>query len=295
MSVDLLVSSFCIPVSHLVYTPMHTPYFQDSWSVEQTSVQGSRVKVHTPQSLPHRRWIVDAVTQAFPQLLQPRNARLSPGLGNPGTHGIPIWQGGLSWTHWHYAQEMKNASRTDSSHSCLLKISNSFFREWELFLIAWVTWQQFPKWLPQLCGLAGSWVHGDSRGSCKCHLSRSEFTKPSVRPRARVGKFPDNGKQEPVFSCLLLKHSCVSQNPVGITDTSDRKPLRSLSLFPGCLEGITCSGVVFWNPLVLTFACITFCFQFYYVNMFQKIKRGCVNLFWLLNVSISFICSSYLV
>lgn len=109
--------------------------------------------------------------------------------------------------------------------------------------------------------------------------------KALCKAKGQGRQIPGQGKQEPVFSCLLLRHPCVSQNPVGITDTSDRKPLRSLSLFPGCREGITSSRVVFWHLLVLTFACITFCFQFYYVNMFQKIKKGCVNLFWFLNVS----------
>jgi hypothetical protein len=55
-------------------------------------------------------------------------------------------QAGLSQVHWHHAQEMKNASGTDSSPSCLLKISNSFFREPELFLIASATCQLFLGW-----------------------------------------------------------------------------------------------------------------------------------------------------
>lgn len=85
-------------------------------------------------------------------------------------------------------------------------------------------------------GLARSWVHGNSSRSYKCHFSCSELTKSSVKSRVRLGKYPNNGKQELVFSWGLVKHSCVTQCPVGITDIRDRKPLRSLS--PGSVVWI---------------------------------------------------------
>lgn len=107
-------------------------------------------------------------------------------------------------------------------------------------------------------GLARSWVHGNSSRSYKCHFSCSELTKSSVEPRVRVGKFPNNGKQEPVFSWGLVKHSCVTQCPVGITDVRDRKATEVFESGLCGLDRTISSRLVFWRVFVFALACITF-------------------------------------
>ena len=119
-------------------------------------------------------------------------------------------------------------------------------------------------------GLAGSWVHGNSSGSYKCHFSCSGVHKALCEAKNQSLQIPGQWQTRACFqlaigqTLLCFPGSCLNHRH------KHGKPLRVLNLLPGHLEGITSSHIVFWQFLVLTFICITFFLYFYYANILRK-------------------------